>query len=271
MTAPAPDRLDGIHRIQVPSSDFAATVAFLEETMGYPRMTSQRSEDDQRFLRRAAFRCPNGIILEAVEPGEECSEVFTHPIPSIRVRRFNETRTRLEAAGASFLTEATECGGDGVREFFRDPAGTLWELSARSTVHHPNPVDEFTEGVGWILAPSTSFDTSVEFFEGTMGLPVKARGTPVTDLQFQRYAQFQLPNGMILESVEPVPDCEGRFSGPVVTLTVSNLNQSIDQLERQGMRFLTSPFDSGDGWAWIYFQLPGSTTFQLQGPYPAPT
>jgi|GEM_PF-6753891 len=53
--------------------------------------------------------------------------------------------------------------------------------------------------IAWNLVPTTDFEATVRFFEELMGWEMEQQGVPVHDLQFQRYAMFRCPNGVVLE------------------------------------------------------------------------
>jgi len=73
-------------------------------------------------------------------------------------------------------------------------------------------------------------------------------------------------NGMTLEIVEPIAQEQERFPGPVVSLTVNDLLEYKARLENHGIEMLSDVVDDSNGSGWLYFRLPGSTTFQIQGP-----
>ena len=119
--------------------------------------------------------------------------------------------------------------------------------------------------IAWNLVPTTDFEATVRFFEAVMGWEMKQRGVPVHDLQFQRYAMFHCPNGVVMEVVEPSADCAARFTGPVLAITVDDLLGMKQRIEATGVLFDTDVIYSDDGSAWTYFDLPGAGRFQLMG------
>ena len=119
------------------------------------------------------------------------------------------------------------------------------------------------------MAPCTRFDESVQFFEQTLKLPIQDRGTPVSDLRFHRYAQFRTRGGVTLELVEPIATQRDLFSGPVVSITVSDVRAARTRLNDRGVSVLTDFIDDSNGWGWFYFRVPGSTTFQISGTFTA--
>jgi catechol 2,3-dioxygenase-like lactoylglutathione lyase family enzyme len=124
-----------------------------------------------------------------------------------------------------------------------------------------------TEGINWILAPTKSFQQSVAFFRDVMGMAVTEEGVPVTDTQFSRYAQIKMPNGVVLEIVEPKQAVAHLYQAPIVSITVDDVAQARRELESRQIEFATPIFDTKQGWGWTYFRAPDGTVYQLQGPY----
>jgi catechol 2,3-dioxygenase-like lactoylglutathione lyase family enzyme len=123
-----------------------------------------------------------------------------------------------------------------------------------------------TEGITWILVPTPRFQESLAFFRDVMGLPVAEEGVPVTDTQFDRYAQIKLPNGVVLEIVEPKETAAQLYHAPVVSITVDDVARARKELEERQVKFVAPIFDTGKGWGWTYFQAPDGAVYQLQGP-----
>ena len=128
-----------------------------------------------------------------------------------------------------------------------------------------------TEGIRWILAPTARFQESLVFFRDVMGLPVVEEGVPVTDTQFSRYAQIKLPNGVVLEIVEPKETVTQLYRAPVVSITVEDVVQARHELEQRQVKFVAPVFDTREGWGWTYFEAPDGMVYQLQGPLPRTT
>lgn len=122
-----------------------------------------------------------------------------------------------------------------------------------------------TDGTPWIISCSHQYDETVRFFRNVMKLEVKSEGKPETDKQFSRYTQFDLKSKMVLEVVEPLSEFEGRYSGPVLSITVDSVNQAKKEMELLGTVFLTDIFCS-DGFGWSYFKAPDDNIYQIQGP-----
>ena len=123
-----------------------------------------------------------------------------------------------------------------------------------------------TEGINWILVPTPRFQESLVFFRDIMGLPVGEEGIPVIDTQFSRYAQIKLPNGVVLEIVEPKETVAQLYHAPVVSITVDDVARARHELEERKVKFVTPIFDTREGWGWTYLQAPDGAVYQLQGP-----
>ena len=126
---------------------------------------------------------------------------------------------------------------------------------------------KITHGLTWVLTCTANFEQSVSFFQHVLGLPVAAAGVPVTDTQFIRYAQFKLPNGDVLEVVEPAETVRQLYRAPIVSFTVDDVGQAWLELDRSQVTFVTPIFRTEDGWGWTYFHAPDSQIYQLQGTY----
>src|ERR1700690_1781632 len=101
-----------------------------------------------------------------------------------------------------------------------------------------------TEGIRWIAVCTTNFDETVAFFCNVMGLAVTEKGVPVTDTQFTRYAQITMPNGVVLEIVEPTETVRQLYKAPIVSITVEDLAEARRELEDRKIELLTPIFDT---------------------------
>ena len=123
-----------------------------------------------------------------------------------------------------------------------------------------------TDGVRRILTCTNSFEATLAFFRDVIGLPVLEEGTPVTDTQFRRYATLGMPNGVVLEVVEPQESVGELYTGPVVSITVDDVVQARSDLEAKGVECVAPLFETGSGWGWTYFRAPDGSVYQIQGP-----
>ena len=82
----------------------------------------------------------------------------------------------------------------------------------------------------------------MQFFQDALGLTVTARGVPVTDTQFTRYAQFTLRNGTVLEVVEPAERVRQVYTAPIVSFTVDDVLQARRELEGRQVPFVAPIF-----------------------------
>jgi hypothetical protein len=126
---------------------------------------------------------------------------------------------------------------------------------------------KITAGLNWILAPTTNFSLTVAFFRDVMGLTVMEEGIPVTDTQFSRYAQFQMPDGDVLEIVEPIAALQDLYTAPIPSLTVDDLNQALREFQENQVVLIAPLFTTKDGWGWTYFRALDGNIYQIQGPY----
>ena len=83
-----------------------------------------------------------------------------------------------------------------------------------------------TEGIRWIATCTANFDETVAFFCNVMSLPVTEEGVSVTDTQFTFYAQITMPNGVVLEVVEPSETAGELYNAPVVSITVNDVAEA---------------------------------------------
>ena len=123
-----------------------------------------------------------------------------------------------------------------------------------------------TDGIQWILAPTTKFDETVTFFRDVMGLAVDEEGVPTIDTQFTHYAQIRMPNGVVLEIVDPNEAVREIYNGPIVSITVDDVAQTRRELENKHIEFVAPVFETKEGWGWTYFRAPDGRVYQIQGP-----
>jgi len=121
-------------------------------------------------------------------------------------------------------------------------------------------------GINWVITCATQFEQTVAFFQNTMGLKISDSGVPTTDLQFTRYVQFTLPNGSVLEVVEPKEHVRELYTAPMISLTVDSLPQAQRELEEMHTEVVAPVVATNDGWAWIYVRAPDGNIYQIQGP-----
>ena len=126
---------------------------------------------------------------------------------------------------------------------------------------------KITEGINWVITCTSNFEQTVAFFRTVMGLTVTEEGVPVTDTQFTRYAQIKMPNGVVLEVVEPDKTVRELYNAPIISLTVDDILQARYELEGRQIEFVAPIFDTREGWGWTYFRAPDGNVYQIQGPY----
>lgn len=250
----------GLSTVLIPTSDFERTLAFFQRTLGFTIGNQGMARPDTPFKRYAVCPTPNGVVLELVEPAPGFAAVYTHPVISFSVDDVAAAQERIAAAGLEILIPMTPT----LQMYFRGPGGTPYRLTARDQAGPP--IVPHAEGVEWILAPATQFEDVDAFIETTLGLTVQARGMAVSDPHFLRYAQCTTANGLTVEVVEPKAAHVDAFSGPVVSITVTDVAAALVRLNTHGADIHSDIINNGDGTGWFYFGVPGSTTFQISGP-----
>jgi predicted enzyme related to lactoylglutathione lyase len=119
-----------------------------------------------------------------------------------------------------------------------------------------------TEGITWIGVCTENFEETVAFFKSTMGLKLVQEGTPTVDIQYAKYCVFDSGNNLMFEIFQPTPEIANRYSGPVISFTVDDLDAAC-----QEMKFITPVIDDKATWRWIYFQGPDKNIYQIQQRY----
>jgi predicted enzyme related to lactoylglutathione lyase len=122
-----------------------------------------------------------------------------------------------------------------------------------------------TQGTNWIIHATNEFEKTLSFFQDVMGLTLKAEGEPQTDTQFKRYAQMQLPGGGVLELIEPEEAFRELYAGPIISLTVENVEQARNELKSRQGTWVSPLFITAEGWGWTYFKTPDGHVYQVQG------
>jgi hypothetical protein len=127
-------------------------------------------------------------------------------------------------------------------------------------------VVHFITGFDWMLSCTTEFEPTVAFAREVLGLPITEQGVAQVDTRFSRYARAALPNGSTLEIVEPAQSAEPLRGRQILCLTVRNILEAKQELERRGAVFASEMIDDGQGLGWIYLQAPGGNVYQVYGP-----
>jgi predicted enzyme related to lactoylglutathione lyase len=126
---------------------------------------------------------------------------------------------------------------------------------------------KITEGINWVITCTSNFEQTVAFFKDVMGLTVTEEGVPVTDTQFLRYAQIKMPNGVVLEIVEPDVTVRQLYNAPIISFTVDDVLKARHELEEKQVEFVAPIFDTKKGSGWTYFRAPDGNVYQIGGPY----
>jgi hypothetical protein len=123
-----------------------------------------------------------------------------------------------------------------------------------------------TEGITWIGVCTDKFEEMVVFFSTTMGLKITQRGTPTVDVQYAKYCVFDAGNDIMFELFQPTDEILGRYSGPVVSFTVDELDKACEEM-RDKVTFVTPVIDDKESWRWRYFLAADKNIYQLQQRY----
>lgn len=120
-----------------------------------------------------------------------------------------------------------------------------------------------TEGIKWVGVCTENFEETVSFFSKVMGLKIAQEGVPKVDVQYAKYCVFEMPNDVMFEVFQPTVEIKKRYSGPVVSLTVDDLDKACEEMKDQ-VKFITPVIDDKSSWRWIYFQAPDGNIYQIQ-------
>lgn len=123
-----------------------------------------------------------------------------------------------------------------------------------------------THGTPWTITCTEKFEETVSFFRDVMGIPVAEEGIPSTDTQFTRFAQIKMPNGSVLEIVEPNEESRKLYTSSIFSITVDDVVQARREMELKQITFVAPIFQDKQGWCWTYFQAPDGNIYQIQGP-----
>jgi predicted enzyme related to lactoylglutathione lyase len=112
------------------------------------------------------------------------------------------------------------------------------------------------KGLAWLGTRTESFDETVGFFGGTLGLS-KAHEEP-------DFAVFELPNGDKVEVFGPGDRDHDHFTtGPVVGFLVDDVEAARCELEEAGTSFIGPVHTAEDGGSWSHFVGPDGNVYEL--------
>jgi catechol 2,3-dioxygenase-like lactoylglutathione lyase family enzyme len=124
-------------------------------------------------------------------------------------------------------------------------------------------------GINWLVTCTPQFDEMSAFCRDVLGLALKSEGAPVTDTRFTRYAQFELPDGSVVEILDGDASARRSFATPILQFRVDDLAAARRVMERKGVEFIGATCHSeGEGWA--YFRAPDGHVYLIGGPYAEP-
>jgi catechol 2,3-dioxygenase-like lactoylglutathione lyase family enzyme len=112
----------------------------------------------------------------------------------------------------------------------------------------------------WAGIRTADFAATVRFFAEVLGLPLTLRNDD------SEFAHFWLPSGQLFEIFGPKA-CELQPIGcPVLGFEVEDVGAARQELEVQGVEFVTEVFEMDDGAAWTYFRGPDGYPYELWRP-----
>lgn len=123
-----------------------------------------------------------------------------------------------------------------------------------------------TEGITWVGVCTDKFDEMVAFFSTVMNLKIVQEGTPKIDVQYAKYCVFEVGNNVMFELFQPTKEIKGRYTGPVVSFTVDDLDRACDEMKDR-VKFITPVIDDKATWRWRYFQAADKNIYQIQQRY----
>ena len=81
-----------------------------------------------QFLRYAQFELDNRMVLELVEPSDECAETYLGPILAITTTDFLSMKSTIESAGITFLTDVIRSEDGWAWAYFNVPGASTFQL-----------------------------------------------------------------------------------------------------------------------------------------------
>jgi len=112
----------------------------------------------------------------------------------------------------------------------------------------------------WAGIRTTDFAATVRFFAEVLGLPLTLRDDD------NEFAHFWLPSGQLLEIFGPKSEFYALHACPVLGFEVADVRAARQELETQGVEFVTRLFEMDDGAAWTYFRGPDGYLYELWRP-----
>jgi len=109
------------------TSDFEATIAFVQDVMGLRIARQGTAQTDTHFSRFACANLPDGGTLEIVEPSQSAEQLRGKQILCLTVPDLLEAKTEMERRGAVFV-------GDMFREgdlgwiYVQAPGGNIYQI-----------------------------------------------------------------------------------------------------------------------------------------------
>ena len=112
----------------------------------------------------------------------------------------------------------------------------------------------------WAGIRTADFAATVRFLAEVLGLPLTLRDDD------SAIAMFCLPSGQLFEIFGPKADELQTIGCPVLGFEVEDVRAARQELELQGVEFVTEVFEMADGAAWTYFRGPDGHLYELWRP-----
>jgi catechol 2,3-dioxygenase-like lactoylglutathione lyase family enzyme len=118
------------------------------------------------------------------------------------------------------------------------------------------------KGFNWVGIRTDDIEKSISFYHEVLGLPLTQRS------EEDHFAAFTFPSGQKMEVFWQGSPFYDLHAHPVMAFDVDDIRTVRQELEAQGVKFLTDIFHltsgtMGEEYAWCYFQDPNGYTYEL--------
>jgi catechol 2,3-dioxygenase-like lactoylglutathione lyase family enzyme len=246
-------RILGLDWVGTRTSQFSATVAFFEQTLGLSVGT--RRED---FVR---LDLPDSSRVEVFGPGNADHAYFTTgPVVGFLVENLDAARHDLHEHRIELLGRSGGEPGAIRWQHFRAPDGYVYEVVenpgrlARGPPAGPLGITNLAR----VGTRTDRYDATLAFFRNVMGLEA------VEDLP--ELTEFRLPDEAAVEVFLAGSPFDRRHftTGPVPGFGVENLGRALKALRAQKVPVLQSKRSGHVGW--VHFRAPDGCVYEVKGP-----
>ena len=112
-------------------------------------------------------------------------------------------------------------------------------------------------GFTWAGVRTQDFESTAEFFEEILGLPLTRRDDA------QDLATFRMPSGQHFEVFGPRNNWNEFMPCPVIGWQVQDVAEARKELEEKGVEFVTNVAVATDGSSWTYFRGPDGHYYEI--------